>query len=93
MLEPLRGQALVDAVFPEDDDWAGSIRSLASSIEGDDFDAEQLRESLRVGITQPELPTDVDYVRVMSLHKSKVSRAERNQTNGRSKTLPPRPSG
>jgi len=23
------------------------------------------------GITQPELPTDVDYVRVMSLHKSK----------------------
>ena len=30
-----------------------------------------MREVLRVGITQPELPTDVDYVRVMSLHKSK----------------------
>lgn len=70
-LEPLRGQPLVDAIFPEDDEWAGSIRSIASSIEGDVFDAEQLRESLRVGITQPELPTDVDYVRVMSLHKSK----------------------
>ena len=70
-LEPLRGQALVDAVFPGDDEWAGSIRLLASSIEGDDFDAAQLRESLRAGITQPELPTDVEYVRVMSLHKSK----------------------
>ncbi|MCY4059383.1 MAG: ATP-dependent helicase [Gammaproteobacteria bacterium] len=70
-LEPRRGPALVDAVFPGDDEWAGSIRFLASSIEGDDFDGEQLRESLRAGITQPELPTDVDYVRVMSLHKSK----------------------
>lgn len=70
-LEPLRGQTLVDVVFPEDVEWAGSIRSLASSIEGDEFDAAELGESLRAGITQPELPTDVDYVRVMSLHKSK----------------------
>ena len=70
-LKPLRGQTLVNAIFPEDHDWAQSIRSLASSIEGDVFDAEELQESLRVGITQPELPTDVDYVRVMSLHKSK----------------------
>ena len=28
-------------------------------------------DKLRVVITQPELPTDVEYVRVMSLHKSK----------------------
>lgn len=70
-LDPLRGQALVDAVFPGHDQWTGPIRSLASAVEGDSFDAEQLRESLRVSITQPELPTDVNYVRVMSLHKSK----------------------
>ena len=71
-LAPLRGQALVDAVFPADSQWAGPLRSLAhSAMRGDEFDAEQLREDLRVGITQPELPTDVDYVRVMSLHKSK----------------------
>ncbi len=70
-LGPIRGQALVDAVFPEEKDWAGPVRSLASAIEGDDFDAQELREILRIRITQPELPTDVDYVRVMSLHKSK----------------------
>ena len=68
----LRGQALVDAIFPAAGEWAGPLRSLVhSAMQGGEFDAEQLRESLRVGITQPELPTDVDYVRVMSLHKSK----------------------
>lgn len=66
-----QGQALVDTVFPPDDDWTRPLRSLASTIEGDEFDAPQLREGLGSSITQPELPTDVDYVRVMSLHKSK----------------------
>jgi len=70
-LAPLRGQALVDSLFPGDRDWTSFIRSLASTIQGDEFDALELRETLRIGITQPELPTDVDYVRVMSLHKSK----------------------
>ena len=70
-LENLMGQALVDMLFPEDQDWAKSLRSLASTIEENEFDAKVLHENLRVQITQPELPTDVDYVRVMSLHKSK----------------------
>ena len=71
-LAPLRGHALVDAIFPADGEWAGPLRSLVhSAMQGDDFDSEELREGLRVGITQPELPTDVEYVRVMSLHKSK----------------------
>jgi len=69
-LEALQGQALADALFPPDQDWAESLRMLAGRI-GDDFGAAELREALRIGITQPELPTDVDYVRVMSLHKSK----------------------
>lgn len=69
--EDLLGQALVDSLFPDNAAWARPFRSLASYIEGDDFNATTLRETLRVGITQPEMPTDVDYVRVMSLHKSK----------------------
>jgi DNA helicase-2/ATP-dependent DNA helicase PcrA len=67
----VRGQALVDALFPADQEWTHMVRSLASRMEGDEFDPQELREHLRIGITQPELPTDVDYVRVMSLHKSK----------------------
>ena len=70
-LDSLRCEALVDALFPAEHDWTNLIRSLALNIEGNDYDAEMLREALRIGITQPELPTDVDYVRVMSLHKSK----------------------
>ena len=67
----LVGQQLVDYLFPTGETWANPFRTLASSIEGDDFDVNTLRETLRIGITQPELPTDVDYIRVMSLHKSK----------------------
>jgi len=70
-LEPHRGQTLVDALFPAGQESTNLIRSLAATIQGDDYDAGTLREALRIGITQPELPTDVDYVRVMSLHKSK----------------------
>ena len=65
------GLELVDSLFPGNEAWASSFRSLAANIDGDDYDAKKLRESLRIGITQPELPTDVDYVRIMSLHKSK----------------------
>lgn len=70
-LSGLIGQALVDALFPQGADWARSLRMLSATIGGDDFDPETLLDHLRVNITQPELPIDVDYVRVMSLHKSK----------------------
>ena len=50
---------------------AHRLRPMASNIGRDELDAKELREHLRIGIMQPELPTDVDYVRVMSLHKSK----------------------
>jgi len=71
LLKGLQGQALVDTLFPTGQDWVGPFRSLASAMERDEFEPGELRDFLRVGITQPELPTDVDYVRVMSLHKSK----------------------
>ena len=68
-VEGLKGAALVAALFPEDQGWAKPLRALASLAE-DDGPAE-LHQGLLRAITQPELPTDVDYVRVMSLHKSK----------------------
>ena len=69
-LAPLRGSQLVDALFPSGDPDFSQIRNIAIEIE-EGADASQILEHLRKGITQPELPTDVDYVRVMSLHKSK----------------------
>ena len=69
-LAPLRGEALVDALFPDNEPDFIQLRMMAVGLE-EDADAAQLLERLRTSITQPELPTDVDYVRVMSLHKSK----------------------
>lgn len=71
-LDGLTGQALVDALFPETAEWAEPFRAFARGIASDDpVDPSRLRDILRSSIAQPELPTDVDYVRVMSLHKSK----------------------
>lgn len=70
-LQDLRGQDLLEAIFPIDEEAGAMIHQIASQIDADDYDALSLRDALRVGITQPELPTDVDYVRIMSLHKSK----------------------
>ncbi|HVC75340.1 MAG TPA: ATP-dependent helicase [Candidatus Micrarchaeaceae archaeon] len=67
----LAGDELVNSVFPEDEAWSFAIRSLIASFNKNWTGATQLRDQLRVVITQPELPTDVEYVRVMSLHKSK----------------------
>lgn len=69
-LAPLRGDALLDALFPNNDPDYAQIWIMAAGLDPD-ADATQLLDRLRTGITQPELPTDVDYVRVMSLHKSK----------------------
>lgn len=69
-LAPLRGEALLDALFPDNDADFAQIRIMAAGLDPD-ADAAQLLDRLRTSITQPELPTDVDYVRVMSLHKSK----------------------
>lgn len=70
-LNGLTGQALVDALFPEGAEWADPFRTIATAIRTEDFSAAQLHDALTRAITQPELPTEVPYVRVMSLHKSK----------------------
>jgi len=70
-LTALSGKELVDGLFPVDQQWAQALRTAAETIDKDDVDALQLREGVRTTISQPDLPVDVDYVRVMSLHKSK----------------------
>ena len=69
-LSGLVGQALVDALFPIEDPDFVELRELAAELP-EDAGAKSFLDMLRTSITQPELPTDVDYVRVMSLHKSK----------------------
>ena len=71
-LRDLRGRALVNSLFPEDAAWAGPFRTVSpTGHDGDDFGPAELLDGVRTRIIQPELPTDVAYVRIMSLHKSK----------------------
>ncbi|MBZ0275359.1 MAG: hypothetical protein K8I60_04410, partial [Anaerolineae bacterium] len=64
------GAEILHMIFPIDQEWSLPFHNLAKNIE-EGYDAEKLLDTLRTNITQPELPTDVDYIRIMSLHKSK----------------------
>lgn len=69
-LNSLKGIELVDEIFPVDESWSEPFRSILTDIEKDSTPRE-IYEELKTNIIQPELPLDVDYVRVMSLYKSK----------------------
>ena len=70
-LSRLSGRELFDKLFPESDPEFSQIRDAIVDFINENDDAESILERLRSSITQPELPTNVDFVRVMSLHKSK----------------------
>lgn len=70
VLDGLTGDELIDELFPDGDDRFQSLRESAMSVE-DGADAATILDVVSSAVTQPEMPADVDYVRVMSLHKSK----------------------
>lgn len=77
-LQEQSGSTLVDAIFPSGDPDLDALRATAqevlrdlSVVQDEAVCAGQLARQMRTRIGQPELPADVDYVRVMSLHKSK----------------------
>ena len=62
---------LFSDLFPSGSAWADPIRDLATGKVEDVEDAGGLLDLLRTEITQPEMPAEGDFVRIMSLHKSK----------------------
>ena len=77
-LKEVSGRALVDAVFPSGDEDFEALRTTAEEVlrslsveAGEAVCAGRLAEEVRARVGRPEVPTEVDYVRVMSLHKSK----------------------
>ena len=67
----LIGEELVDALLPKNDEYFAQIRNALPKDLDCDADAEAILKALRTNIVHPELPTDVDRVRIMSLYKSK----------------------
>lgn len=70
-LEKLSVTELIDELFPEGNEWAGQLRELSYNIYSEDLDLESFLNELTTRITQPVMPEEGDYVRIMSLHKSK----------------------
>ncbi len=70
-LQSLVGEDLMDALFPRGQQWATSFREI--EIEGGLtlLTPDQLLDAIREYITQPVVPQSPDFVRIMSLHKSK----------------------
>jgi DNA helicase-2/ATP-dependent DNA helicase PcrA len=77
-LEPVADDlpALIDALFPvpaeeaDADDFA-LLRAIAQDLVAETDSLGQFAEMLRYRISQPEVPLETPYARVMSLHKSK----------------------
>jgi DNA helicase II / ATP-dependent DNA helicase PcrA len=68
-------EEIINTILPSDQAWAEPLRALIGPI-GRDGELGEVLKQLRENIVQPELPTDVDYIRIMSLHKSKGLNAE-----------------
>jgi DNA helicase-2/ATP-dependent DNA helicase PcrA len=70
-LEELNCEHLTDQLFPENENWARPLREAAILALESFEEPKELLDVLRTSITQPEMPTEGDFVRIMSLHKSK----------------------
>lgn len=72
-LAAVTGHELADTLFPDGEEWAEPLRTIVTQAlpHNPGFTRAELLDEIRTGVTQMETPTDVDFVRVMSLHKSK----------------------
>lgn len=66
---------VINELFPAGEYWSDPIRLIVD--QNSDFRSiADLLKILQTNIVQPEMPSNVDYVRVMSLHKSKGLNAD-----------------
>lgn len=64
-------EALVDHLFPEDSEAVAELREIALEAAATVTTKEGLLEAVVAAVTQVDVPPHPDYVRIMSLHKSK----------------------
>ncbi len=74
LLQNLQGQgmpALIDSLMPAGVEGCSVLREMALLAHEECDDVQDLLAAVKGGVTQPEMPEEGDFVRVMSLHKSK----------------------
>jgi DNA helicase II / ATP-dependent DNA helicase PcrA len=67
---------LIEELFPSHQQWSEYILEIINQRkekleEGEEFEPNDIMNIIKNTVTQPEMPESGDYVRVMSLHKSK----------------------
>jgi superfamily I DNA/RNA helicase len=70
-LEGKEGKDLLDGIAPEGVEDFQLLRTALLPVLQDDADAATFAERIRTVVTQPEVPEHSNYVRIMSLQKSK----------------------
>ena len=70
-LEGASIEVVMNALFPDGEEWATGLRELAADVAPKCTKISEFKDRMTTGITQPEMPTGGDFVRLMSLHKSK----------------------
>lgn len=77
LLGELDDKGKIDHLFPEGVSWAEPFRDLMEErIDNEEFSISKVITIIKQHSTQPETPMDADYVRIMSLQKSKGLSAE-----------------
>lgn len=74
ILQNLQAQtlpAIVDNLMPTNVEGCNVLREAALLALPESEGVQDLLDAVRTSVTQPEMPEEVDFVRVMSLHKSK----------------------
>lgn len=77
-IEEIRGLTNIevrDLLFPVNQDWCIEIREILENIQDEDG-VSAILKSINNAVINSEPPMDVNYVRIMSLHKSKGLTAE-----------------
>ena len=70
-ISPLEGGALIDYLFPESEQDNNVVREASSLANAEAKNQQEIYEALTSVVTQPATPEEGEFVRVMSLHKSK----------------------
>lgn len=71
ILDSITLEELVDNLLPETEEWSRAMRDMATNALEEIETPRQLVETIKNQITQPEMPIEGDFIRVMSLHKAK----------------------
>jgi DNA helicase II / ATP-dependent DNA helicase PcrA len=74
ILEELRKckvSEIIEKLFPESESWAYPFLEMLGVLNDEDNEVKDIQTTILNSALNPEMPIDVDYVRIMSIHKSK----------------------